>query len=393
MLRTFEFRLYPTPAKAATMDSWLARLCWINNRALERRKKAYKRRKESVSLYDQFALLVEWRKRMPNFGEIPSHFCRDPLRRVDRGMKAFFRRVKSGQPPGFPRFKSRQRYNSMEALEPDNYIRGNKVRIPKLGLVTIRGHDRIPPGKQKLLRIIRRPIGWYGQVLVEVPNPKPLAPTGEAVGIDVGLINFAALSNGEMVPAPRFARWSARKLRSAQRRTSRRIKGSARRRKAVRKLVRVHERIAAQRKNFAHQLSTDLVRSFDLIALEKLNVKGMVRSRLAKSILDAAWTMLTAQLTYKAASAGRRVVFVDPRGTSQTCPSCGAVRKKSLSERAHSCPCGCQSDRDVAAAQVILARALGSSREQSPVEGGTADGGNRSHRQVRPKKREVAVAN
>lgn len=388
LLRIYTFKLYPTPTQEVVLNSWLARCCWIYNRALDQRKKAHKRRKESVNYYTQQKMLTGWRSRIPNFEEVPAQFARDALRRVDRGFQAFFRRVKAGENPGHPRFRSQDRYNSMECIAPGTYIRRASFMVPKLGSVKYRGRE-LPDGPQKLCRILRRSNGWYGQVLVEVANPAPLQPTGESIGIDVGLTTFAALSDGTLIANPRFGRWSERKLRSAQRRVSRRVKGSRRRRKASLQVRRVHERIAAQRKSFAHQLSTDLIRSFDLIALEKLNVGGMAKGRFAKSITDAAWSMFTRQLAYKAESAGRRVVFVDPRHTSQTCPSCGAVRKKKLSERVHSCPCGCQSNRDVAAAQVILARALVIAGAVSPVEGGTAEGGSRSHRQVRPKKREV----
>jgi putative transposase len=273
-------------------------------------------------------------------------------------MKAFFRRFKAGQKPGFPRFRSKYRYNSLECLSVGKYLTGDRVRIPNLGTIRCRGR-LLPEGEQRALRVIRRATGWYAQVILDDGRMPPVAkPVNAAIGVDVGLLSFATLSDGTKIDNPRFGRLSAKKLQAVQRRVSRRVKGSNRRRKAVKAIQRQHERIADQRKYFCHQHSTALVRKFDLIGIENLNVAGMARSRFGKSILDAAWNTFTAQLTVKADYAGRQVVAVNPRGTSQECPNCGAIVRKKLSEREHRCPCGCVMDRDQAAAQIILARAL-----------------------------------
>ncbi len=363
MIRTFQYKLYPNQAQVKTLERWIGVSCWIYNRALEQRIKAYKRRKESVTRYAQQALLTEWRARMESLRAVPCAFERDALRRVDRGMKAFFRRVKAGKgKAGFPRFRSRHRYNSLEYLAVGKYLSGDRIRIPNLGTIRCRGR-LLPEGTQRALRVIRRATGWYAQVVLDDGRQPPeKRPVKTAIGIDVGLTIFAALSDGTRIENPRWGRKSAAKLRALQRRVSRRAKGSNRRRKAVQSLRRQHERIADQRRCFCHQHSTALVRKFDLIGVEKLNVKGMVRSRFGKSILDAAWSTFTAQLVAKAEYAGQRVMAVNPRGTSQECPNCGAIARKELSERTHSCGCGLTCDRDVASARVILARALGESR-------------------------------
>ncbi len=367
MHRTHEFKLYPTKSQEATLETWLRRCCWVYNRALEHRIKAYKRRKQSVSRYEQYNLLAEWRKRISCLSSVPSDFQRDAMRRVDLGMKAFFRRFQAGEKPGFPRFKSSRRYNSMAILDPRSYVHGNKIRIPKIGLIKCSGQDDIPTS-QKSLKIIRRASGWYAQVVVET-DAEQFVSTGEYVGVDVGLTSFAALSTGETIENPRWARRSQRQVAHAQRRVSRRKKGSKNRRKAVKRVAMAHEKITSQRKDFCHQLSRRLVNEYDLIAIEKLNVTGLSRGRLSRSIMDAGWSILFQQLTYKAESAGKLVVAVDPRGTSQTCPECGVVKKKELRERVHACNCGCVIDRDVAAARVILSRAL-------RVVGASACGGN-----------------
>lgn len=370
MIRSVEVKLYPTGAQEVTLNNWMDRCAWVYNCALEHRIKSYRRRGKSVTFNTQSAMLTGWRRRMTALSEVPVIFARDALRRVDRGMQAFFRRCKAGgEKPGFPRFRSRFRYNSIESLSTGSYVRpGNYLSIPKLGLVKFRGGNQSIPGTQRLLRVIRRASGWFAQVLVDdakpAPEPKPILTS---IGIDVGLTHFATLSDGTKIDNPRWARTSYRRLRSAQRRVSRRIKGSRNRRKTVLRLRKIHERIAAQRKDFAHQHSTALVRKYDLIGFENLNIRGLARTRMARSVLDAAWGMFTNFLTYKAAWAGRQAVGVNPRGTSQECPRCGAVKPKQLSEREHRCDCGCVMDRDHAAAQVILARALGVAGA-SPVE-------------------------
>jgi putative transposase len=370
MLRTVEMKLYLTAAQEITLISWLRTCCWLYNQALEQRIKSYRRRNESLSFMDQTAFLTHLRQRMPTLAEVPYEFAKDALRRVDRGMKAFFRRLKAGEKAGFPRFRSHTRYNSLEYLKVGSYVRpSNLIYVPKLGLAKFRAGDQRVAGKQKLLRIIRRASGWFAQVAVDdgLAAP-PQVPIEYTVGVDVGLASFATLSTGEKIDNPRFFRVSERKLKRAQQRLCRCRKGSRNRRKAVCRVARVHERIAAQRKDFAHQESRKLVNRFDLIGFEKLNIKGLAASRLAKSIHDAAWSLFLWFVTYKAVNAGRHAIPVNPNGTSRECPACGRVTTKSLSERIHRCPCGLILDRDEASARVIRARALG-------VAGASACGG------------------
>ncbi len=369
ILRTIEFKLYLTPRQEATLTNWLRTCCWIYNRALEHRVKAYRRRGESVDYYAQQLLLTGWRARIGHLRGVPAYFERSALQRVDRGFKAFFRRIKAGKKPGFPRFRPHQRYNSLEYLFRDQYITGNRIRVPVLGKVRARGRFSEVIGNQKLLRVIRHASGWYAQVVVDYGESPMKREPKLGVGIDMGLTTFATLSTGEKIDSPRWLRRSARSLRHAQRQVSRRIKGSHNRRKAVNRLRRIHERVAAQRKDFAHQESRKLIDRFDLIAFEKLNIRGLARTRMAKSIKDAAWGIFLYFVMYKAESAGRHAVPVDCRGTSQECPQCGAIKKKSLSERIHCCPCGALLCRDEAAAKVILARAARSTGLVLPAEG------------------------
>lgn len=356
---TIEAKLYLTPAQITILEAWLRTCCAIYNRALEQRKKAYCRRGESLTYNQQQSLLTKQRSRGGELGMLPVLIERDALRRVDRGMQAFFRRLKSGEKPGFPRFRSHRRYDSLEFAGIGSYVRtGDLLMIPKLGLVKFRSGPQQIPKTQRVLRIIRRASGWYAQVIVDqVKTIGDLEDCGP-IGLDMGLESFATTSNGEQIENPRFYRKSMKRRRGLQRSISRKRRGSKNRRKAVLKLRKHEEKVALQRRNFCHQHSTELVRKHPLIAVEKLNIKGMSRSRFAKSIADAGWGTFLSQLAYKAASAGRELVAVNPSGTSQECPDCGAVRKKSLSERSHSCACGLRCHRDHASARVILARAL-----------------------------------
>lgn len=363
MFNTVEFKLYPSVAQEIVLSKWMRTACWIYNRALEQRKKAYERRKQSVSMYDQCKLLTEWRKRIPDVKALPLEFARDALRRVDRAFNAFFKRIKGGsKTPGYPRFKSFRRYESLELLNTSKPFNGSRFHVAKMGPITFRAGNQDLSGQVKLYRIIRRASGWFGQALLEDGKDKPkLAPVQTAIGIDVGLNSFATFSTGETIPNPRFGRKVQKQVKQAQRKVSRRVKGSHRRRRAVHDLRKIHERVAAQRKAFAHKHSTDVVRRFDLIGYENLNIKGMVKGRFAKSIMDAAWGTFTRQIVYKAENAGKHSFSVNPRKTSQECPWCGKTVKKELSERQHQCSCrpGVVIDRDHAVGLVIGGRAVG----------------------------------
>jgi len=198
--------------------------------------------------------------------------------------------------------------------------------------------------------------GWYACFAVEVPA-QPLLKSDAVVGLDLGIENLAALSDGTMIQNPRFYEQGQAELRVAQRRVARRKKGSIRRRKAVALLKKVHEHIQSRRLDWTHKVTTDLVNRFGTIVLENLNIKGLAQGILAKQVHDCGWSQFITLLKYKAESAGRRVVGVDARYTSQECPACGTRKKKSLSERTHKCSeCGLVLHRDTAAAQAILGR-------------------------------------
>ena len=287
---------------------------------------------------------------------------RDPLRRLDRAFAALFRRIKSGDRPGFPRFRSIRRYNSLTWTQW--VLRQRRLGLPGIGHIKVNWHRSLPAdAKIRTVTVRRRGRKWYVGFALDRPAKTPLPPSGRRVGVDLGITTFAALSTGERLVGPRALRANLPRLRRAQRRMSRRVLGSHRRRKASLVLARLHEHIHNMRRDHAFKLANELVCRFDVIYLEDLNVKGLARSRVARGIQDQAWGSFVRILTDKAEEAGRSVIALDPHNTSQTCSSCGALAAKPLRERSHRCSCGYAADRDVNAARNLYR--LGESRQAS----------------------------
>jgi putative transposase len=297
--------------------------------------------------------LTELRPLRPDVAEVPVDIAREPLRRVHRAFQAFFRRVQAGQKPGYPRFRSFDRYNSMSFSAQ---VDGEAVQVPKLGRVRFRAH-REWKGRVKSCTLVRSARGrWSVSLVCELAAAPAKRAVSSAIGVDMGLEAFAVRSDGRVIENPRWLRASQQELTEKQRALARKAKGSRNRRKARQAVARCYERIRNRRLNFCHQLSKDWVSKFDLIAFEKLNIPGMARSRLARSILDAAWGLLLFQLAYEAEEAGRYAIAVSPKDTSQRCSRCGVTVRKALSERIHQCPaCGLILTRDHNAALNILA--------------------------------------
>lgn len=298
---------------------------------------------------------------------VHSQVLQDVLHRVDRAFDAFFRRVKNGETPGYPRFRGRGWYDSFTFPQWGNgaKLKDGRLVLSKIGTVRI-CKDRPLQGTPKTCTIIRKADGWYATIACEVA-PNPLSPTGEAVGIDLGVESFVTLSNGERIDNPRFYRRTERRLKTAQRRLSRRKKGSNRRRKARRLLAKAHLKVKRTRLDFHHKVALDLISRFDHIVVEDLNISGMVKNHpLAKSISDVGWGAFLNVLVAKAANAGRTVEKVNPAWTSQLCSGCGQKVPKKLSQRWHSCPyCGCELHRDHNAALNILNKGGGTAFGES----------------------------
>jgi putative transposase len=296
---------------------------------------------------------------------IHSQVLQDVLTRLDRAFQAFFRRVKSGEKPGYPRFQGSNRYNSFIYKQFGNgaTLDNGFLALSKIGRIAVRW-SRPLEGTPKTVTISREADGWYACFsCAEVPV-QPLEPTGQETGIDLGLASFATLADGTMIHNPRCYRKAEAFLRRCQRRVARRKKGSNRRKKAVKLLGKAHLKVKRQRNDFHHKAALSLVRQYDTVYFEDLQTANMLRNHhLAKSISDAGWASFLSILSVKAAYAGRSAVAVPPAFTSQDCSGvlpdgspCPQRVQKSLSVRTHVCPrCGLVLDRDQNAALNILA--------------------------------------
>jgi putative transposase len=356
--KTFKYKLKPTPEQEQEIERVLMLCRSLYNAALEQRKTAYERCGISLSRYGQEAELKDIRAEMPEYADIHSHVLQDVLARLDKAFQAFFRRIREGHTPGYPRFHGRIRYNSFTYKECGNGARLDNgfLVLSKIGRIALRW-SRPLEGTPKTVTISREADGYYVCFSCADVPAYPLLPTGHETGIDLGLESFAMLSNGERIFNPRCYRKAERRLKTAQRRVSRRKKGSKRRRKAVTLLAKAHLKVKRQRADFHHKEALKLVRANDTIYHEDLQTANMLKNHyLAKSISDAGWSQFLRILAAKAAYAGRRVVAVPPAYTSQRCsgPGCGAMVLKGLSIRWHSCPaCGTSLHRDHNAARNI----------------------------------------
>ncbi|HXN15124.1 MAG TPA: transposase [Usitatibacter sp.] len=289
----------------------------------------------------------------------PVTFQRATLKRLDEAYKGFFRRLKAGGKPGFPRYRGKGWFKSFGFRQFQGItLKEGRLRFKGMpGSLRVHLHRPLPDSEIKSCPFRRYEKGWRVSFAIEV-ECAAARPVARAVGVDVGLTTFATFSDGQSIPSLRAARRAERRLRCAQRALSRKVRGSRSRNKARRVIARCHAAIARQRANHLHQASARVVKAYDFIAVEKLNVNALARSMHAKAFHDASWSKFTDMLAYKAARAGCHLVEVDPRNTSQDCSGCGARVPKDLSVRRHECThCGLAIDRDLNAACNILSRA------------------------------------
>lgn len=353
MLRSYKLRLKPTARQRSSLEGILALSCDLYNAALQERRDAWAVQRKSISYNDQSAELTEVRADDPDVRAVAVDVAREPLRRIDRAFKAFFRRCKAGEKPGFPRFRAKSRYDSFAFHLP--HITGCILIVPNFGGLRFKTSREIK-GVPRTATVARSGKKWTAQIVCDIGPAPEKRPVSSAIGIDLGLTNFVTLSNGAIVDNPRWTRQHEQRIAKANQVLSRKQRRSRNRIRARAVLSRAHQRAADARRNFTHHVSKWLVSNFDLIAYEKLNIKGMVRSNLAKSILDAAWGELLHQIRYKAESAGTYAIAVSPRNTTINCSGCGEKVPKTLAQRTHSCPaCGLVLDRDHNAAINVLA--------------------------------------
>jgi putative transposase len=359
-VRAFRYRLYPSRSQARLLTSTVETCRRLYNACLAERKAAWESERRSISKVEQLRRVKTLKATNPYAANVHSHVLQVAVADLDRAFGAFFRRVKVGETPGYPRFKGRDRFDSFGLKEYGNgwKIDGRRLKLTGIGRVAVRWHRPLE-GTPKTVRVTRRADGWYASIVCDT-TPQPLPATGASVGIDVGIASLVTTSDGERIPHPRWYRGSQRELRMIQRRVARRTKGGANRRRSVRLLRRQHQRIANRRRDFLNKLAHDLIRRYDLIAVEGLRIPNMVKNRhFSKSILDAAWGDFLSRLRAKAEDAARTVVVVDPAYTSQTCSRCQGrfPEHLTLAVRWVEHPCGLSMNRDENAARNILDRA------------------------------------
>jgi len=364
-MKTYKYRIYPTKAQETLLNQQLEVCRLVYNRTLAVRKDTYEQEGKSLGLYDTQKLLTAWKAEKPQYKLVHSQVLQNVQVRVDLAFQAFFRRVKVGEDPGYPRFKGYGRYDSMCFPQYGNGVSldGNKLNLSKIGSIRVKLHRDLcgtETLRVKTVCIRRSATGkWFVAISCQC-EAMPLPPEVKAVGIDVGLTSFATMSNGDKVDNPRFFRKDEKALAKAQRKMSKLDKGTPERVKARKVVSRIHERVTNRRTDFAHKLSRTLVNTYGAIAFEDLNITNMIKNgHLSKSIADAAWNQLVQFTTDKAVDAGRLCVQVDPRNTSKRCSRCNTLVDKDLSVRVHNCPkCGLVMDRDENAAINILALGL-----------------------------------
>ena len=350
-MRAYKFRIYPSKKQEELLNHhlWLAKNLW--NELLEHCKKTYED-------FDYFPTKNTLQLIVKNYG-LYAQTQQEIAHRVYNSVMRVFKLRKKGVKCGFPRFKS---FDRMKSLHYPQYKRGfwldKKLKVTPFGEISIKKHREVR-GEIKTLTLKKESSGkWFAIFCVETPEEIPKENKGEAVGIDVGLMRFATLSNGWMIQNPRHLKRWERRLVFIQRELSKKKKGGSNRKKAKVRVAKLHEKISNTRRDFLHKVSTDLVNIYSFIALEKLASQEMSEENYGKQINDAGWNMFANMLAYKAEGAGCRVVFVDPKNTTKECSSCGAITEKTLQDRMHECPCcGLIIDRDSNAARVILKRA------------------------------------
>lgn len=365
---TYQYRIKPTKEQVTKMEAWLELVRQQYNYRLRERfdwwdnNRCYVDKCSIISCsiapltdkpnrYSQQADILNTKELFPDYKDIYSQVLQDCIHRVDKTFDRFVKGDSSGIKSGRPRFKSKTRYNSFTYTQFKNKeLVGNLINLPKIGKVKIILHRPIPDRFQfKTATISRRADGWYINISLEdksVPIQPVVVDSSRIGGVDLGLKDFLVDDSGDAVPVPQFARKSEKKRHRLNKSFSRKKKGGKNRAKTGIRLKKHYQKLTRQRKDFHFKTSKRLLEKYDVITHENLNVKSLAKTKLAKSILDAGWSQFISILKTKAESAGLLVVAVDPRNTTQNCSSCGQKVHKDLSDRWHSCSCGCSLSRD-----------------------------------------------
>ncbi|WP_366930831.1 transposase [Microcoleus sp. bin38.metabat.b11b12b14.051] len=326
MRTAYQYRLRPTNQQAHNIDRWLSMLCAQYNYLLADRFNWYEQNRCPINVcplvchipelrdnpdyYSQKKTLPSLKKTHPHYGEIYSQVLQDIVKRVKVTFDRFLKGDSNGKRSGRPRFKSRDRYRTFTYPQmKDGCLQGNLINLPMFGKVKIILHRPIPDGfKIKTASVTKKVDGYYLTLSLEdatVPTIKPDFNPDSIIGIDVGLKEFLTTSENETVAIPQHYRQAQKRLKVIQKRVSRRKKGSNRRQKAVKQLGKQHKKVADKRKDFHFKTANNLLKKYDVVAVEDLNVNGLARTRLAKSVLDAGWSSFLSILTNKAENAGK----------------------------------------------------------------------------------------
>jgi putative transposase len=384
MKTAYRYRAYPSREQKAILHRQMYLSKQLYNLLLEQSQKHFKDTGKTFTKYDMNKWITKFKTKNPEFKELHSQVCQNVADGVSKGYKNFFRRIRERKrgkkvKVGFPRFKS---YVSSLTYPQDNgfKIERKRISLSKIGRINFVNHREIE-GTTKTVTIKQtKSQEWYITVSVEREDVPIFLNGKPKIGMDLGLKEYATLSDGTRISNPRISNKSIDKLKTVQRRLSKKRKGGKNRRIAKIKLARIFEHIGNQRNDFLHKTSHRLVNSYSFIAYEELKIANMVKNHnLARQITDVSWGNFTQYLCYKAESAGCKVVGVNPRNTSKTCSGCGNIQDIELSERTYFCQrCGMEKDRDLNASINILSTA-------------GLTGSNASGDVVRPRLREAVV--
>ncbi|MHB8358631.1 MAG: RNA-guided endonuclease InsQ/TnpB family protein [Thermoplasmataceae archaeon] len=385
MIRTYKFRIYPKKHQIKSMNTMLNLSCELYNAMLQQRIYAH-RSKKKVNYRSQQNEIPDIKKMFPEYRNMHSLAIQDVARRLDKAFDNFFMRVEEKRngkniKAGFPRFKSRDRYSSITYTQSGFRILDNgHVWLSKIGEIRMFMHRSIT-GDIRTLSVKRDRVGdWFITVTAETLKEESTSPDTVSeqhtepmrpIGTDLGLKSIITTSDDIHIEPPKYLRRMEKKLKNAQRQLSKKKKGSVKWNKARKKVAKINRKIERQRDDFSHKTSNNLVRDHDLIVFEDLNITGMVKNHhLAKSITDAGWNKIIQYTAYRAESAGKMVILVDPKQTSQECSQCGNIKKDlKLSDRIYHCNvCGLTIDRDLNAAINVLRRGMQSLEENEEKE-------------------------
>ncbi|MEH2232328.1 MAG: transposase [Nostoc sp.] len=364
MRTSYQYKINPNKEQAEKIDNTLEMLRYQYNYLLAQRFDWYEQNrcpidrcplichlpqlKDKPNYYSQKVSLTQLKIDRPWYKNIHSQVLQEVPKKVEITFERWLKGDVNGKKSGKPRFKGVGQYKTFTFPQfKRHHFSDNIITLSKIGDAKVIVHRQIPDGFDiKTVSVTRKADGYYVTLSLNdktIPIIKPDFDIDNIVGIDVGLIDFFVTSDNERISAPKFLRKAERKLKSAQRKVSRRKKGSNRRKKAIKKLGKQHKKVADTRKDFHFKTAKSLLDKYDVVAVEKLNIKGLAKSRLAKSINDAGWGQFVTILSNKAENAGLKVITVNPNGTSQECSSCGHKVKKPLSQRIHNCPVCCTS--------------------------------------------------